>query len=705
MAKTYPIQHSFAAGEISPQLIARTDMDGYSESARQMHNMIPSIQGPAKSRPGFQFVAQAESAAEQYCRLIPFHVSFTESYAIIITLFWIYIADAAGFSPANNLITNSRFSDGADDWTAVEPGGATVVFAGGVCQLNSVVQLAAIQQQLTTDVGQIGAEHVIGYRGLNNSPVHIKVGTAQGLADILDTTLAGIDATVMFIPGVVNFWIEFEAPENTSKRLDTVICFDATDAEVVTRFPSPYETAEHVEQIQFEMVPGQKLMYLFQRDTAPQYIDYLGPHVWDSGEIIFDGGLPPWQIEEDIYPGAITFFKGRMYVGGTYPDEVGIWASEPGEYLNFILPTDDPEDGDPMYLPLDTEGDIMWLLGTKALFVGMDTGEHIIFGEGNAVPTPANVDTEQQSSYGSARVQAFRIGEQVAFVTTDRRKLYLASYNRDSLGWIGADVSFPSEHITEGLLREIELSSTPNQILWFPTFTGELVGMTFDPRRDIIGWHRHTTDGFIVSTTVIKNRGVSELWIGVLRGPIDGPQLLQFERAAPQQVDSYKVVTEVVATTVFAGYDHLEGRAVQILTDGAVHRPLVVGANGNPGEIEIDYTAFELVAGLGFLATLETLPIDMLAQSQSIGSYAKSWIKIFVKVLNSARPLINGVRPPIRNEATPMNDREPDRSEDIEVANLGWDLDASILIQQEQPLVLEVAGIFGELDLQNTADD
>ena len=702
MAKTYPIQHSFAAGEISPQLIARTDLDGYSESAKTMRNMIPRIQGPARSRFGFEFIASAESLQEQYCRMIPFHVSFAESYVIVITRFWIYIADAAGFTPANNLLLNNRFDEGADDWLTVEPGQAIVIFTNNLAILSSdIAQVAAIQQQVTIDIGQVGATHVIGYRGLNNSPVRVKIGTAQGLADILDVTLGGTDGSTEFVPGVVAFWVEFEAPLATEKRLDTVMVYDTTDEGQITRFPSPYNTAEQIEQIQFDMVPGDKLMYLFQRDTYPQYVDFVGSHIWDSGDIIFDGaGALPWQPEADpdIHPGSVTFFKGRMYVGGTYPDEVGVWASEPGNYLNFILPTDDPQDGDPMYLPIDTEGDIMWMLGAKALFVGMDTGEHIIFGENNAVPTPANVDTEQQSAYGSARVQALKIGEQVAFITPDRRKLYLTSYNRDSLGWISIDTSFPSEHITEGLLREIELSGTPDQILWFPTLAGELVGMIFDARREIAGWHHHTTDGFIVSTTIIKNRGLSELWIGVLRGD---PTSLHFERAHPSQMDSSKTVTELVATQTFAGFDHLEGRQIQVLADGAVHRDVIVTA----GVITLDLEAFEVVGGLQFIPTLETLPIEMLAQSQSISSYGKSWIKIFVKTLNSTRPLINGVRPPVREEETPMNEAQPPASESIQVSNLGWDLDASILIEQDLPLPLEVAGIFGELDVQTTGDD
>jgi len=446
-------------------------------------------------------------------------------------------------------------------------------------------------------------------------------------------------------------------------------------------------------------VPGQSLMYLYQRDTPPHQIDYIGEHNWSSGAIVFDITDPevlPWGTS---HPGCVTFYKGRQYVGGTRENPIGIWASAPGEYLTFAIPDPptDPTDADPMYLPIDTHGEVVWLLGVKALFVGMDTGEHLIFGVGGAVPTPANVDTEQQSAYGSARVQAEAIGEQVAYVTPDRRKLYISSYSRDDLGWISEDVSYPSEHITKGLLREIELSGTPDQVLWFPTLEGKLVGMTYDPRRKIIGWHRHETQGFIVTATVIKNRGIAELWIATLRD-VDGVSTLMFERSDPEfKLDSFREFEEVVPQVSFSGFDHLEGQTVQVLADGAVHPDVVVSG----GAVALQYPATHVAVGLGYLAKIRTLPIDMLSQDESRASYMKSWVKIFVRLLDSSLPLIDGERPPVREEETPMGERQPNETHDVEVAHLGWDLYGAIDIEQDLPLHLTVMGVFGELDQDN----
>lgn len=56
MAKDVLRQHAYNAGELSPFLGARFDVDRFAYGARTMRNFIPMLQGPARKRPGFAFV-------------------------------------------------------------------------------------------------------------------------------------------------------------------------------------------------------------------------------------------------------------------------------------------------------------------------------------------------------------------------------------------------------------------------------------------------------------------------------------------------------------------------------------------------------------------------------------------------------------------------------------------------------------------------
>ncbi len=144
-------------------------------------------------------------------------------------------------------------------------------------------------------------------------------------------------------------------------------------------------------------------------------------------------------------------------------------------------------------------------------------------------------------------------------------------------------------------------------------------------------------------------------------------------------------------STVIDRLDHLEGFEVQIVADGAV-KPVqtVVG-----GEITVPYEASEFYVGLGFSKKIKTLPLDMGSQTGSGMGHFKRFAEILIRVLESAAPLVNGMRPPDRNPSTPMDTPEQPRTEDIEVHDLGWDRFAQVEVEQDLPLNLTVVAIFG----------
>jgi hypothetical protein len=72
---------SFNAGELSPLLDARTDIDKYASGCRELQNFIPTPYGPNMRRPGTELVGAAKVAGKK-ARLIPFVFSETARYQI-----------------------------------------------------------------------------------------------------------------------------------------------------------------------------------------------------------------------------------------------------------------------------------------------------------------------------------------------------------------------------------------------------------------------------------------------------------------------------------------------------------------------------------------------------------------------------------------------------------------------------------------------
>lgn len=79
---TRTVQLSFAGGEISPELYGRPDAVQYRTGAAQLKNWIVKPQGPARTRPGLEWIAT--SAFEGPTRLLPFIYSTGQSAVVEI---------------------------------------------------------------------------------------------------------------------------------------------------------------------------------------------------------------------------------------------------------------------------------------------------------------------------------------------------------------------------------------------------------------------------------------------------------------------------------------------------------------------------------------------------------------------------------------------------------------------------------------------
>lgn len=78
-AKT--LNRSFAAGEISPQLFSRLDLDKFQTGLALCQNCESTAQGPVQSRPGFQYILQAKNS-DQPVFVFPFSYSTQQTFAL-----------------------------------------------------------------------------------------------------------------------------------------------------------------------------------------------------------------------------------------------------------------------------------------------------------------------------------------------------------------------------------------------------------------------------------------------------------------------------------------------------------------------------------------------------------------------------------------------------------------------------------------------
>jgi len=81
MSKLNHIQTNFSAGELSPELMGRTDIAKYFNGAEILENMLLKSYGGTYRRPGTYYVSTVKDSSK-VTRLIPFQFSTTQAYII-----------------------------------------------------------------------------------------------------------------------------------------------------------------------------------------------------------------------------------------------------------------------------------------------------------------------------------------------------------------------------------------------------------------------------------------------------------------------------------------------------------------------------------------------------------------------------------------------------------------------------------------------
>jgi hypothetical protein len=264
-------------------------------------------------------------------------------------------------------------------------------------------------------------------------------------------------------------------------------------------------------------------------------------------------------------------------------------------------------------------------------------------------------------------------------------------YEWSADNWLSQDLTFFSEHITASGIVYTAWAQNPDNLFLCALANGDVAVLTYERGENIFGWSKQNFSDDILDVTTIRVQG-RDVMAGLFSRE-DGQIYVEIvPLATDQYVDSWIRKVNVPAATIVVGLEHLEGREVQPVVDGAVHPKVTVVS----GQITLDYPGEEVIVGLPYSGILKTLPLDPGASTGSLKPYEKRNISLYVEFLASGNPLINGKRQPSRTPSTPMNTPEPIKTGASVVYNLCWDRYAFVDIEQDLPLPCNLISIGAE---------
>lgn len=654
----------FNAGELSPKMLGRNDVSQYGKGCRKLRNFLVTPYGAVERRPGTEFLCRVKYA-DKPVRLIRFIFSSTVAYVCEFGDCYIrFLKDGVPVRKDDNSILELsspysaadlpgiQFVQSADVMTLVHPGHPVQELKRTAANVFTLTEkayeyppvldpnldddhtLAASALEggivLTASKDTFTEQNEGGYFQLIHTRRSNEISkdfTENGVSDSLEVygfwtftthgTWSG-NVTIQRSFDNGNTWNDFRT-YSSEKDSNTSSSGDEEERGVLYRIQmKDYEESETgtLKMCRCLFVNPDFLTTGVVKITGVSDSRHaVGTVVTKLGgtEATAEWNEGAWSPRRG-YPRTIAYYEERMMFGGTAFKPQTVWGSKTNDWDNFLTGSKD-DDGLEFTLASDTVNTICWMCQHNALVIGtMDSEWTLSASDSAEALTPSNFQVKRQSVYGSSAISAQMVGETILFVQRGGRKVREFVFQWEKNGYSCPDMTILADHITSGGIRETALQQLPDSILWCVLGDGTVSALTYERDQEVIGWHRHVTDGRVLSCCVIPDGDADVLYFAVER---NGVRMI--ERMSPRVfsgvADAFYVDGGITVSgdgiTEVSGLSHLEGKSVAVLADGAVQKEKTV----QEGKILLDVPADRVSVGLGYESLLSPMPIEIEMQN------------------------------------------------------------------------------------------
>lgn len=665
--KASPIQNSFNAGELSPQLKGRADLEKYKNGCDQLENFLPQIFGPARKRPGTRFVIETKDSSKR-SRLIPFEFSADQSFALEFGDEYIRFhaeggtvlqGTPAAYNGATAYTVGDLVASGGTNYyciaatTGNAPPNALYWYAlpaTGQYEIPSPytdADLELINFAQSADVIYLAHPNYPPYKLARFGPTEWTLTEVEfdrppfNDENITATTIAAsavtgnitltasaalfnaLDVGSFFSISVVpaaqfDKWVT-----NKAYTAGNVVEYEGNVYEAATSATSGTRPPIHEEGTVSDGAVN--WTYLHDGTGYARVTSFTSTTVVNAtvvSRLPTTTATKKWAegawSDRRGWPRTVTFYEDRLWFAGSDSKPQTLWASVTGDYENHTYGTNDD---DALNYTINTQdlNTISWLAPGKVLAVGTVGGEFTLRANDISQPvTPTSVIIQPQTTYGClGTVRPLRVASSILFVQRAGRKIREYTYDFQTDSYVAPNMNVLAEHITEGGVVDLAYQQEPSQIVWAPRADGTLLGMTYERAEDVVGWHRQNVGGAVESVIALPHwDGDQDVTWMIVNRTIDGNTVRYVEYLEKYFTDEYAFFVDSgltydgTPTDTITGLDHLEGETVAILADGSVHPNRVVAS----GSITLQREASVVNVGLPFTAKLKTMPIEAGAQ-------------------------------------------------------------------------------------------
>jgi hypothetical protein len=669
------IQQNFNSGEWSPTVYGRVGLEKYKTALATCLNYVPTVQGMLTRRPGTRYVAGTKSNGK--VRLQRFEFSTTQAYVLEFGDSYIRF-----YTNDGQLLSGGSPYEVATTYTSSE------IFSLGFTQSADVLYITH-PAHAPAKLQRLGA-------------------TSWTLSDI-----SFVDGPYLNVNATATTFTSSAAGPGAATVTASAASFVATDVGRMIRLKSGAT---------------------WGWGTISAYTDSTHVNVvWVTAVGV--GATASWRLGvwgvTTGYPAVVAFHEDRLFFAGCTNFPQRLDGSNSSDYENFTPSAADgtvaASNGVSFSLNANTVNAVRWMTSDeKGLLVGTAGGEWVVRASSLTEALSAtNVSAKQPTEYGSAAVQAVKVGKASLYVTRAGKSLREMAYVFTVDGFQSPDISLVSNHLMLPGIVQMGVQKAPQQVIWMVRNDGVLLSVTYDREQEVVGWARHTMGGaFSGGAAVVESVACipssdgtrDEVWVAVKR-TVDG-STVRFVEYMTKYWETGDAVADAVymdassvysgaSTTTVSGLTWLKGQTVSVLTNGAAHPDCTVNSSG---VITLSVASTKVQVGLGYNSDGKTLRIEAGgADGTAQGKYKRIHRVIFrmfesigLQVLANVSGVSTYVDEPFRSSADPMDSGVGLFSGDKRWSFEGtWDLEGQVAWRQSQPLPSNIQALVAQLETQD----
>lgn len=392
------------------------------------------------------------------------------------------------------------------------------------------------------------------------------------------------------------------------------------------------------------------------------------------------------------WPVAVCFHQDRLVIGGSRDLPNRLWLSRTGNLFDFDLGAGLDDQAIEFALVSDQVNAIRAVFSGRHLQVFTSGAEWMVSGD---PLTPGNIQLNRQTRVGSPvdrSVPPVDVDGATIFVSRSGRSVHEFAYTDVEQAYQAADLAVLARHL---VATPVSLAyDQTRRLLHLVMADGRLATLTLFRAEQVTAWTRQETDGAF--------RAVAE---------VDGTVFFVVERAGTVRlerfgdalgVDAAVSGTHPTGATTWSGLDHLAGRSVVVIADGAPRGEQTVTL----GAVTTDPPARAVQAGLPFTHVIEPLPPELLTQYGGRTGPVRL-VAVTFRVLDTAALAVDLGRGPVevpfrRLGALVLDTAPPTFTGDKTIRALGWRRDTTMPLWRivgDTPLPMTLLSVTTEMRL------